>query len=429
MSVATAARNAAAGRPGFVGPTIKHNVAQRLDLTSIAQVPVVTFPSGTNTLGRSLAPDAPGGQTSAVRLSTPGVNGSSVGITLPTPWDLGPNFYLRVLLRAVTPMASTGSELLIRVATTASSYNAGNWHEYRVVPRATFTATSVNWLPTGAWVYDGYDYALRGATGTGANLLAVGYIVIAIKSANGQVQTMDVARLEAITKASAKAKCVFWHDDTIASGALGLSSRLAAYGWNFTEATEWEQLSIGAGTGGITPADARAYQDAGNQFGSHATTGAEHTNVGATSIIDQARRNRIAARKHGLRGGHEFAWWGGLGANQANLDAVAASYRAGRYNTGGLVWPEMIPPAMPALYKALLVSTGDTFTNNFKPYIDNGIKSRGVVSFVIHQDLAAPGGSNAFTTEIETTLAYLNTPEIRAVMDVVTADQAWAACT
>jgi hypothetical protein len=148
--------------------------------------------------------------------------------------------------------------------------------------------------------------------------------------------------------------------------------------------------------------------------------------VTAQQFENQAYRSKIGAMRLGkaqAAGQQDFTYWGGLASDIA-YPSVQRNYRSGRWNTNVLQWADTLPPADPAMMKALLVTEGtDTFATNWQPYLNAAITNKGIAQFVFHQGLAGAG----LATEMDNMITWLlaNTASI----DVVTLNTALAVCT
>lgn len=433
----TVALLGSAGRPTMPGLSpVKYTVGFDLILTAGSQI-TKTFPAGLGNAGTAVTDSTgggTGGQTSWVRFSGWGTGGSFWylnQITAGAPVDLsGGTKYWRYKVRQTLNSGVTRYFYWI-FADSLTAFNAGNYVKFLVAPVTTSTTSTANWLPDQTWVWDGIDPANdtagRTVAGTGVTSWAsVGLVAVQPWSTSG-APIFDLARVQTITKASSKAKCMFWHDDLTLSGAAALVAKLNAYGWKYSEAAIWEAFG---GGGDMAASDGATYTGAGDQFAVHAITHAEHTAQTDQQLYAQTVRSRLAiwARNYANVAAGDFTWWGGLAFASPNIDVIRQYYRSGRGNTSLQNMPEMIPPADPHLYKHVLTATSDTYAGVWKPAVDRAIATKGLVGFIYHQNLADPPGTNdSYKTETDSLLAYLDAQ--RANIDVITVADLMALCT
>lgn len=433
MTAALAARSAAAGCPTMPGPRIIHTVPWALKITDPAQVvrQTVTGLSNTGLAASSTIAPIPGGQTSFVRLTVPGGNGTLFRFPEieAAPINMGGR-YLRTLLRR-NDGAGVTRFLRWRFADTKAAHDAGNYAEFNIAPTPLSNNGTANYLPEATFTHDAAAPELTTTVGSGvSNWGSVGYLGLFVQQGTAGV-AWDLAGLELITRTADKAKCVIWHDDTVLYGATALNDRMLPYGFVWQEATEWEQIDYPGQHTYFTSGEAAGFAATGTHFGSHATMNNEHTQTEPPGLQNQAIRNRLAARRLNLSGTEvgDLAWWGGQSYVEDYLNVVRQYYRSGRGNTSGITRPEMIPPAEPALYKSLLADTRATaFIDLYQPLVDAAIAVKGLATFVIHQDLGNTGtNSDQFRSNFDQLLAYLDTH--RSLIDVTVTSAAFASCT
>lgn len=423
---------AVAGRPTMPGgKPVLYTIPFSLKLTASTQFTKQTITGLTNggTISTDSTGTATGGQTSWPRLATPGGSGSQWylnQITTGAPVDLTGKYWR---FRARQNLNSGSTRYLYwRFADSKTAHDAGNYVQQLIAPVATSTTSTANWLPDQTWVWDGIDPANDGVTvGTGVTSWAsIGYIAVQIWHAVSTI-TWDIAEVQTVTKATGKAKCLFWHDDTTLSGAQALAAKLTPYSWKFSEACIWEAFG---GGGDMAAGDATTYGSAGDVFTTHAITHAEHVSQTAQQLTGQAVRTRLAVWLRGVAGASpaDFTWWGGQSFASPYIDVIRQFYRSGRGNTSLQNMPEMIPPADPHIYKSVLTAVSDTYTAVWKPAVDRAIATKGWVNFIYHQNLADAAGTNdSYKTDTDTLLAYLDAQ--RANIDVVTISDVMALCT
>lgn len=409
----------AAGIPKITGTDIKYHTTQNVVLTATAQLTKITLTGGSNTGTATTDTTAPlvGGQTSHIRITGSGVNGSTYAYTPGSAWDFS-NSFLRFKIR--TQLYSNARKIEVRFADTSAAYVAGNYVTYLAKAKPSDSSMG-NWYPPNTWIWDSIAPQSCVVVGIGVTSMAsIGYIVFGFGEVSGQTCLFDLAGFQVVTNASAKAKLVIWHDDTQDSGSAAIYTKMSANSFPACEATEWEVLGIGGGA--LTTAEAATYKAAGWQFATHVPTAAEHVAQTEQQVQAQALRNRIGAMRNGFTtGAQDFTYWGGLASDVA-YPAVVRSYRSGRWNTSLLSWADTLPPADPWLMKALLVTAAtDTFAAQWQPYINAAIANKGIAQLVFHQDVFS---LPACATEFDSMMTWCaaNT----ALIDVVTLSTALA---
>jgi hypothetical protein len=408
----------AAGAPNHRLAPVKHQVLKSVRVTDTN--PMVKYtPTSLTSTGTSVI-DTTGllwpGQLNHSRLSGFTNTGGYFGITLPDLWDLTGNY---VRFSARVNNYTYGRYAYIILAETKAAAIAKNYVRWKIGVGPTASAVP-NWFPTDTWVRDSVASAFLETVGTGADLTKIGFIGFSLaETSTSNPIVWDIGQLELIKMVGAKAKVVIWHDDSVPAGAEAMYNKMLPYNFPANEATEWETIPNLTGANGAF-AQAK-YRAAGWNLSTHAVIGAEHTDVPGESVINQALRSKYQDFRfdnHGLYG--DFAWWGGLRAPMG-FPVVKRIYRSGRWNTSGNQYPDFQPPAEPALMRALLTATGETFNTNWLPLLNNAIAVKGIAQFVFHQDVSS---NTAFAAEFDAMLAWLD--QHRADIDVVTIPQALA---
>jgi hypothetical protein len=409
----------AAGAPNHRLPPIKHQVLKSVRADSAN--PMVKYTrSGLTSSGTSVV-DSTGelwpGQLNHSRLSGFTNNGGSFGITLPETWDLTGNY---VRFSARVNNYTRGRFAYIIFAETKAAAIANNYLRWKIGVSPSASAIP-NWYPADTWVRDSVAAPFLEAAGTGADITKIGFIGLLIaETSTSSPVIWDVGQFELIKMVGAKAKVVIWHDDTVPAGAEAMYAKMQAYGFVGNEATEWETIPNLTGANGAF--DQAKYRAAGWNLSTHAVIAAEHTDVPGESVINQALRSKYQDFRFDNKGLYgDFAWWGGLRAPMG-FPVVKRIYRSGRWNTSGNSYPDFQPPAEPALMRCLLTATGETFTTNWLPLLQNAIAVKGIAQYCFHQDVSS---NTAFAAEFDALLSWLD--QHRADIDVVTIPQALAA--
>ena len=412
-SAATAARLAASGTITPGARPIAYTVLSEQLLTNASQAGLL---SGSAALTTATA-TAPGGQSSYIHATGNGYSsGSRYAFAFNGPWDFT-NAFFRFQLRCQLYGLTQG--YFVRFATSKTAHDAGNFLEIKVAPGNA----APNWLFPNTWVYDSFDPLLMTAYGSGAALSSIGCIAFASQDASSsQTCDWDFAKIQRVQKAGTKAKCIIWHDDSVASGFAAIKTKLDAYGWAGSEANEWAGMDTGGtfmGAADLTKAKLSTWS-----IGTHAASSSEHVAVTATQFANQVLRSRLAARKYGLAGdAADFAYWGNMTANDTVYQdihpQIQRAYRSGRWNTSKLTQPETQPPGDPHIMKGFLVDSAQTFITNWKPLLDNAVLTKGIAQFVFHQQI---GSDSTQAAEFDSMLAWLDAN--RANIDVLSIDAA-----